>query len=289
MRQVHVSTIGDLKVKLQLRDELRTTKHKLQTEIEEAKIREKNNLIDIKELNKKIPKETAKIAHLKTKESEARAELKKIQEESERSDMALQKLQNDLGNIKVLQVSQEEIDSIIRSKESIEKQVEEQEEITAARRQQLTETAHEIEEVRAITGKIEAIYSTFILDVEDLKNKKKQVEALKVQIIHALKENIAKNKTDIELIKKGVELKTSNVVQLTKKLDDIKKSYYEKQAQYKKELKQKENLLRKLTTQQLALSATCDRLAENQQVVFQIASNAIKHVSRPMFNDTIKD
>lgn len=288
VRHVHASTIGDLKVKLQLRDDLRTTKHKLQTEIEEAKIKEKNNLIDIKELDKRIPKEKARIAHLKTKESGVKAEIKKIQEENDKTDMSLLELQNELSNVKFLQVSKQEIDSIIKSKESIEKQVEEQEQITAARRQQLKENAHEIEEVRAVTEKMDAVYSKFNLDVEDLKNKKKQIEALKVEI-NALKANIAKNKTDIELMKQGVELKTTNVVHLTMKLDDIKKSYSMKEAQYKKELKQKNNLLRKLTKQQLALSETRDRLTENQQVLFQVASNAIKHISRPMFNDTIKD
>lgn len=287
VRHVHVSTIAELKSKIKLRDELRTTKHKLQKEIEEAKIKEKNSSKDMKDLDEKIPREKDRVSNLESEVEQVRSELAKIEKEYEKSDIKLLELKNELNNARLQEISEQEIESLFSAKRTVEKQLEEQEQITIAGCEALKVNAQSIEESLAITGKFEAVFAAYQLDSVELKNKKK-VEDLKVEI-NALKVSIGKHEQDIELMDQNIEMKSSNIAKLNKNREEARKLYNAKIAELNSELNRKNLLLHKLTTKEVALIATRDRLIENQQVVFQVAGNALKHVSSHMFNDSIQN
>lgn len=282
-----MSTIAELKAKIKLRDELRTTKHKLQKEIEEAKIKEKNNTKDMKDLDEKIPREKARVLNLESEVEQVRSELAKNEKEYEKSDIKLLELKNELNSVRLQEISEQEIESLFSAKRNVEKQLEEQEQLTVAGCEALKVNAQSIEESLAITGKFEAVFAAYQLDSVELKNKKK-VEDLKVEI-NALKASIGKHEQDIKLMDQNIEMKSSNIAKLNKGREEAKRLYSAKIAELKSELNRKNLLLHKLTTKEGALIATRDRLIENQQVVFQVAGNALKHVSSHMFNDSIQN
>jgi chromosome segregation ATPase len=284
VRHTYARTVLDLKGKLRERDELRMVKHQLLTDIEQAKIKEENNVKSIRDLDAKIPRQKSKIEELEEKEKRLREEITRIQAESEKSDLNLMEMKNELANIKSLAVSEVEMDSIISAKEVIEKQLEEQDQITFAGRQKLKENSHSIEEAQAITSNMETLHASFNIDASDIKTKKKEVEELKVEV-NSFKSNISQLKIDIESLSQTLDMKNNNVTKLIKKRDEIKKSYTTKEAEQRKELKEKENLLRKLTMKEAALSATNQRLRDEQDLLFKVASNVIKHISNQIFED----
>lgn len=260
------------------------TKHKLLTDIEQSKIKEENNVKSIRDLDAKIPRQKAKNEELEEKEKRLREDFTKVQADCEKSDLNLMEVKNELANVKNLAVSEQEMDSIISAKDAIEKQLEEQDQITFAGRQKLKENSHSIEEAQAITVKMEALCSSFNIDASDIKSKKKQVEDLKAET-NNLKSNISKLTLDIESLSQTLTMKNANVTQLIKKRDTIKKTYGTKEAEQRKELKEMENLLRKLTTQEAALSSTNQRLRDEQELLFKVASNVIKHISSQIFDN----
>lgn len=238
----------------------------------------------IKDLDARIPRQKSKNEELEEKEKRLREEFAKVQADCEKSDLSLIEVKNELANIKSFAVSEQEVDSIVSAKEAIEKQLEEQDQITFAGRQKLKENSRSIEEQRSITIKMEALHSSFDIDASDIKNKKMQVEDLKVEV-NSFKSNISKLQLDIESLSQTVNMKNTNVTQLIKKRDEVKKIYGTKEAEQRKELKEKENLVRKLTTQEAALSSTNQRLREEQELLFKVASNVIKHISSQVFDN----
>lgn len=263
---------------------MRTTKNQLRKNIEEAKIKEENNIHDIRDLEEKIPKRNAKMVELEEKEKSLKSELLKIQEDFDLAEMQLLETKNELENAKTMAVSDQEVESIIHAKEVIEKQLEEQDQITAAGRQKLKENSRAIEEANAITTKMEALHSSFNMDAGDTKTKNKQVENLQIEI-NSLKAKISKNRLDLESITQNLQMKSDSLAKFIEKRDEIKKSFSAKEAEQRKELKEKENQLRKLRSKETALAATHQRLKDEQQLVFKLASNAIKHISNNLFED----
>lgn len=284
VRYTYSETIQDVKIKLKEREELRLTKHQLLTEIEQAKIKEENNVKSIRDLESKIPRQKAINEELEEKEKRLRQELSRIQTECEKSDLNLIEVKNELANIKTLAVSDQEIDSIIAAKESIEKQLEEQDQITFAGRQKLKENSRAIEEAQAITTKAESLLPLVNINVGEIKAKKKEVEDLKAEV-KALKTNISKIQLEIDSTSQSLEMKNRNVTQLINKCDEVKRSYSAKEFEQKKELKDKENLYRKLSTQEAALASTNQRLLDENELLFKVTSNVIKHISSQIYDD----
>lgn len=259
-------------------------KNQLLTDIEQSNIKEENNIKSIRELEAKIPRQNAKNQELEEKEKRLGEELTKIQVECEKSELNLLEVKNELTNISSFAVSDQEIKSIINAKELVEKQLEEQDQITFACRQKLKENSHAIEEARAITAKMEILHTSFNIDASDIKIKKKEVEDLKVET-NSLKANISTVQDEINSISQSLEVKKNNVTQLINKRDEVKKTYGKKEAQQRKELNVKESLMRKLAAQEADLSSLNQRLRDEQELLFKVASNVIKHISCKIFDD----
>lgn len=267
---------------MQERDKLRTTKNQLRQEIENVKIKEENNIKAIKDLDSKIPRQKTKISELEEKKQKVKDELVKVQAQCEKSDLNLIEMKNELTNIKTLAVSEHEMKSIVSAKETIEKQLEEQEQISIAGRQKLKEHSRLIEEAHAITVKMETIQSSFKIDAGDMKTKKKAVENLNAEV-SSLKSNIAKFQSEIESLSQSLEIKNKSVAELLKKRDDLKTQFGQRNAEQTKELKEMKNLLRKLTIQEAALSSENQRITNDFQQIYKVASSVIKHISNQVF------
>lgn len=258
-------------------------KHQLLTNIEKSKIKKENDVKLIRDFDTKIPRQRIINEELEAKEKRLRQELNKIHVECEKSDVDLIGAKNELENTKNLIVSDLEIDNILFAGEQTEKQLEEQDQISIAVRQKLKENAHGIEKAQEITTKMEALLSLFSIDADEMKNKNKEVEDLKTEI-NIFKYKISKIHLEIETLSQSIEMKNKNVTHIIQERNEIKKSYSAKEAEQKRKLKEKENILRRLVITEASLATANQRLRDEQELIFKVASNVIKHISINMFD-----
>ena len=283
VRYTYAETIQDLKITLQDRDDFRMIKHQLLTNIEKAKIKKENDIKLIRDFDTKIPRQRTINEELENKEKRLRQELNKIHVECEKSDVDLIGAKTELENMKNLIVSDQEIDNILSAREQTEKQLEEQDQFSIAVRQRLKENAHGIEKAQEITTIMDSLLSSFRIDAGEMKNKNKEVEDLKTEI-NILKSKISRIQLEIETLSQSIEMKNKNITHIILKRDEIKKSYSLKGAEKKKELIEKENFLRRLVITEASLATANQRLRDEQQLLFKVASNVIKHISIKMFD-----
>lgn len=258
-------------------------KHQLLTNIEKAKIKKENDIKLIRDFSSKIPRQKTINEELETKETRLRKELNKIHVECEKSDVDLIGAKNELEIMRNLIVSDQEIDNILSAREQTEKHLEEQDQFSIAVRQRLKENAHGIEKAQEITTKMESLLSSFSIDAGEMKNKNKEVEDLKTEI-NIFQSKISKIQLEIETLSQSIEMKNKNVTHIILKRNEIKKSYSVKEAKQNKELKEKENFLRRLVITEASLATVNQRLHDEQQLLFKVASNVIKHISIKMFD-----
>jgi chromosome segregation ATPase len=287
VRYVYTETIHDAKVKLAELQEKQSLKNQLRAEIEQAKIREENNEKSNKDFDTKIPRQRAINEDLEKKEKRLREDLVKLQADSEKSDLNLIEKNNELMELMEKAVSDQEIDSIVAVKESVKKQLEEQEQITIAGRQKIKENSRAIEHDQEITMKMETLLASISIDDGEMVARKKKVAALKVEV-EALKATIAKLKHEIEATTQSLDTKTKTLSHVTTKLEEVKKSYIAKESEQRREIKDKENLLRKVVAQEAALASAKERLQAEIQYNFQVARNVIKHMSSPAFDEELR-
>lgn len=284
-RHTYSSTILDLKEKLHERDQLKTSRRKLRKELEEAKIEEENNTKAIKELDTKIPRQKEKFAESSETVIKMKNEILRLAEELEQSEMQLLETKNELDSAQTLAVSDEEIQSIINSKENVEKQLENQEQIAASSRQKLQDNSRAIKEAMEITEKMEAVLAPFeAINTGEIMTGKKHLEELNNDVTH-LKSSMTQNRTQYSQLTQTLEFKKNAIAQIQKRHEDIRKRHNGKETAYKKELKEKKNLQRKLVTQEAALNATYRRLLDERERTFKVTSNVIKQISRNLFED----
>lgn len=285
IRHTYNTTIGVLKDQIAERDELRSIKNQLRKEIEESKIREENNIKGIKEYDSKIPRQRAKLAELQENSMNLRNEMSRLEIDTEKMEMRLIETKNELCSIKTISMTDQEMESIVSAKETIEKQLEEQDQITFAGRQKLKENAHAIDEALVVTTKMEALQSSFSnIDASGIKSQKTQVENLELEV-NALKSSISENSATVKQLSQSLEFKQKSLAQLNKKRDKVHSSYANKNAEQKKEMREKENMSRKLSIQELTLASTNQRLSKEQDLTFKLASNVLKHISNTIFKD----
>lgn len=277
-------TVLDLNEQLKERDDLRTRKNQLRKTLEEAKIKEENNRKEIRALDVKIPRQKAQIEDLEAEQMSLKNKISKLKEDSEITDMNLAELRNDIEDLKSSTMSNEEIEAILEAKQNVLQHLEEQNHITAALRQKLKENSQAIEEVQTVTRKMEALTVAFDIDPEKLKSMKQQVEKTEANILK-LKMDITRHRAEVTSMSQALAAKNNELELNVKKLDEAKKSFSAKETEQMKELKETQCLLRELTAQEAALAATYNRLRREQQLMFQTASNVIKHISTKMMDD----
>lgn len=278
VRHTYKRTVYAVKEKLEERNDLLTTKNKLRKDIEESKIREDNNAKSMKSMDSKIIRQKTKISQLETKEKSLKNEVAKIQGDTERLDMKLNECRSEVENIKSLVVNDQEIASIMASKATVEKQLEEQAHITAAGRQKFVENSHAIEKAAAITSKMENLLSNLSVDTENIKIKMKQVEELSSELV--TNENETKSlEFEITACTQTLEAKHQSMKQLNKEVKSTEASKKSEVTKRKKVLKEKQNILRKLSVKEAELGTVNQNLVEKQKLLYQLASNAIKHMA----------
>lgn len=231
----------------------------------------------MKDMDSKIIRRKTKISQLETKEKSLKNEAAKIQGDGERLDMNLTECRSEIENIKSLVVNDQEIASIMASKASIEKQLEEQEHITAAGRQKFVENSHAIEKAAAVTSKMESLLNNLNVDTDKIKIKMKQLEELSSELV--TNENEAKSLDfEIAACTQTLEAKHQVLQQLNEELKTTEASKKDEVIQRKKVLKEKQNILRKLSVKEAELGTVSHDLVEKQKVLYQLATSAIKHM-----------
>lgn len=284
VRHTYDSTIAELKGQVQERDQLQTYKNHLRKETEEAKIAEVNNIKAIKELDTIIPQKKSKIAELLEKEKMLKNEIEKLQEEFDRSEMKLLELKNEIASVKNEEVSDQEIESIFEAKESVDSQLDEQDQIVFASRQKLHENSGNIDEALAITAKMENLKTAYDMDSQLMKTKKALVDSL-MNEVSSLKANISKTRMEIDSLSHSLKVREKTFDKISSNRDEVKQTYAKKEVEQKKLLHQKAKLHKKLTSQELSLAAKKQKHADEQELLYKVASNVIKQISRKVFDD----
>lgn len=277
-------TILDLKDKLKEVDDLKTEKHELRKHLEEVKIKEENNVKDIRSLDAKIPRQTAKLLEMEANEKALKTEAARIEAEIEKFEMNFSEIKNEVDNLKNLVVSDKEIESVLASEGSIAKQLEEQDQITIAGRQKLEQNSQSIEQALAVTNKMEALFASADIDADELKYKKEQLDKIKAEV-NSLQSNIVKIRSNIETYTHNLKVNTGSVQQLVGKLNAVKNAANFQDTEQRKELKELENLVRRLLSHEAALALTNQRLKDEQTLLFKLATNVIKHISTKKFDE----
>lgn len=278
VRQTYTTTILDLKDKLRQCEDLRTTRNKLRKDNEQAKIKCEDHLHAIQELEDAIPQQKAMIAELEEKKQKLKVKEASVQGEIESAEIKTVELKKQIEDISMITVSQQEIENILSAKKTIDKQLEEQDQIISAGRQKLKENSKFIEEAQAITVKMEQLQSSFNFDAVNVKSDKKKIEELQVEISN-LNTAIEKHFLEYDLLSQQLNLKGDSIAQLHQKQAELKKQYRKKDADQVQQLKTTEKLLRKLSAQEASLAAINRRLLDEQDLMFKLASNVIKHIS----------
>lgn len=277
-------TILDLKDKLNEVDALKSEKHELRKHLEEVKIREENNVKEIRSLDAKIPRQTAKLLDMEANEKALKTEAARIEAEIEKFETDFSEIKNEVENLKTLVVPDQEIESVLASEGSIAKQLEEQDQITIAGRQKLEQNSQSIEQALASTNKMEALFASIDIDADKMIYKKEQLDKIKAEV-NALQSNIVKIRMNIETYTHSLQLKTGSVKQVVEKLNAVKNAANSQDTEQQKELKELENLVHKLLSHEAALAHTNQRLKDEQALLFKLATNVIKHISTKNFEE----
>lgn len=249
----------------------------MQKEIEERKNQEAYKLQAIKNLDAKIPRQTSKIGQLETNEKKLRSDLFSLEEEIERIDMKLTECHNSIENEKVMTVSEQEWEKIVSAKAEVEKQIDEQDQITAVCRQNLIENTHGIEKAGGITAKMENLFN-INFDTETLKQRLIETENLKSKIVSE-QNAVEKLNCEITTCAQIEEVKQKALIQLSNQQDVQEAAVNNEVGKRKKKLKERQNTLRQLAIEESAHAETNQRLMDEKQLLFTVASNVIKHMS----------
>ena len=285
IRHTYSSTIGSLKVKMNERDELRTTRNNIRKELEETKIKEENNIKMIKELDNKLPRQRDKNVESKEELNNLRNEIAKLKEEFEKLEMDLIELKNELEKAKTLTVSDEEVQSIISTKEAVEKELEEQNQFTSINRQKLQDNSRAIKEASEITSMMDQVLVRLSgFDISEVKDLRKRIDQLKIDLAK-LKSGVAQKKTQHEHKSHIMESKKNSIAYHRNKLADLKIQQSAKETALKKALKEKKNLHRKLSPEEAALSVTYKQLIEDRDRAYRLTANVMKQICSNLFED----
>lgn len=277
-------TVLDLNEKLQERDELCTKRNEMRKAIEEAKIKQEINVKEIKDLDIKIPRQKTKISEIEEKQEHYKTQITKLNEMSDKVELELIEYKNELEALKNAAMSEEEIEGIFAAKQSTLQRLDEQSQFITAVRHKLKENSQAIEEAQEITNKMEALTMAFNIDPNKVRSMTKEASDIEARIA-LLKVQIAKTQSETAAMKHTLSVKKTELSINNEKLDELQNSCSAKSTGLMKQLKEVENLLCKLKTQESNLAATYARLRQKQNYMVQVAANVIKHLSNRTIDD----
>jgi len=269
--------------KVEGRDNLRTIKNQMRKEIEQAKIEEENCVKQCRDLDKQIPQQNSTIATLQEKEERLKREILRIEQDIEKTDMENQELKAQKSALTENVVSDQEAETIYATKESIERQLCDQEDFILAGRQKLKENSCTIERLRSLTNKMENIHSEFMLDTSDIKVLRKNIINSE-GTLNGLKVRISQINAEIECLTQNIKIKSENIVELNRRKDDIEATIGSEDKENLQILKQQASNLRKLAIKEDELLDVKKKIKDEFELLYKISSNLIKQMSNSYYD-----
>lgn len=280
---MYSSNIVECAKKVEERDNLRTIKNQMRKDIEQAKIEEENCVKQYRELDKRIPQQNSTIATLQEKEERLKQEIQRIEQEIEKTDMILLELKSRKSALTENIVNDQEAETIYATKESVERQLCEQEDFILAGRQKLKENSCTVERLRSITNKMESIYSEFVFDTSDMKVLRKNMINSEGNL-NSLKLSISQITAEIESLTQNIKIKKDNIVKVNKKKDEIEATVGSKDQENLQILKQQASNLRKLAIKEEELLDIKQRIKDEFELLYKISSNVIKQMCTSFYD-----
>lgn len=286
IQHTYSKTILVAKDQIDERNDLLIEVNRLRKEIEDVKMKDEKNINAIRNLDTKIPRQRSKITQLENLEKTLRKDLVTIQENFERTEMKITEHRSQIEETNRMMVSDQEIERINYAKMEIDKQLDEQDQLTAAGRQQFIENSHAVEKASAITSKMENLFTTSVISTDEIKKKLSMINEMSLEVASSESEvkSLGSEVTNASQILKE---KSKSVKQLEKEIAALIASRDSEVGARKKKLKEKQNILRKLTVTEASLAATHQSIKKEQDSLYQIASSVIKHMSSNDYNPKI--
>lgn len=260
------------------RDALRSTKNQLRKDIEEAKIAEENCVKMYRDYEIKIPQQKSTIATLQEKEERLKKEIQNIEQEIEKVDMLYLEIKSQKTARDANIVCEQEAESIYASLESVTRQLSEQEDIIMALRFKLNENSATVEKVRSLTNKMESIQSEFAIDTAELKTLRKNLNNLESSL-KIMKNNIVQLNSEIESLTQSIRSKKETIIKMNRKKEGIESTIGSKDKENLQVLKQQVAVLHKIAIKEDELLSTKQRIKDEYELIYKIASNVIKQMS----------
>lgn len=280
---MYSSNIVECAKKVEERDNLRTIKNQMRKDIEQSKIEEENCVKQYRELEKRIPQQNSTIATLQEKEERLKQEIQKIEQEIEKTDMVLLELKSRKSALTENIVNDQEAETIYATKESVERQLCEQEDFILAGRQKLKENSCTVERLRSVTNKMESIYSEFVFDTNDMKVLRKNMINSEGNL-NSLKLSISQITAEIESLTQNIKIKKDNIVKVNKKKDEVEATVGSKDKENLQILKQQASSLRKLAIKEEELLDIKQRIKDEFELLYKISSNVIKQMCTSFYD-----
>ena len=280
---MYSSNIVECAKKVVERDNLRTIKNQLRKDIEQAKIEEENCVKQYRDLEKRIPQQNNTIATLTEKEGRLKQEIQRIEQDIEKTDMVLLELNSRKSGLNENIVNDQEAETIYATKDSVERQLCEQEDFILAGRQKLKEHSSTIERLRTVTNKMENIHSEFVLDTSDIKDLRKNMINSEGNL-NFLKISISQSTAEIESLTQNIKIKKDNIIKLNKKKDEIEATIGSKDKENLQILKQQANSLRKLAIKEEELLDIKIRIKQEFELLYKFSSNVIKQMCTSFYD-----
>lgn len=260
------------------RDNLRTTKNQLRKEIEEAKIEGDNCVKMYRDYEKRIPQQKCTIATLQEKEERLVKEIQKVEQEIEQTDMLLLELKSQKTSLSENIVCDQEAEAIYASKESVQRQLHEQEDYIIAGRQKLKENSATVERIRSLTNKMEALHSEFSIDTSDIKHLKSNFVKQQLSLSN-LKNNIEQLQSAIDYLTQNIRIKNENIAKLNSKKEEIEATIGSKDKANLQVLKQQVIKLHEISVKEDKLLYEKQRIKDELDLLYTISTNVIKQMS----------
>lgn len=269
-------------------DELLTVKNQLKAQIEEAKIREQNNFAQIRELDKLIPRQRAKICELEEEEQKCKAEALKYQQECQDVEIKITEMRNELKEMKASIICDEESDSILNAKKQLEAQYDEQSQVSAAARNKLVKTSRQIEDASQVVTRMESLLNEFkSIDAKARKNDWMELQKLQKQVkeLNDTLKNIQKNIMSVKQFRKCQD-ESMEIVE--KKRDEYRDRYVSELSELKLQVQEKKDVLKVTQAEESKLINENLKLRDDSKKLYNLASNVVMHIANQSYDTSEK-
>jgi chromosome segregation ATPase len=262
---------------------LRSQKNHMRKMIEDMRISEEQSVKQTRDIERKIPQLQAQVATLQNREDILRKDIEAIHKKMEETDINVDELKAQCDSIGENIISDQEAESILQSREQVQVQLDEQEEIINAGRLKLKENSATIDRVQSVTSKMEHIISTSNFDTSDLKQLKQNLENLKAAA-HELKDVIRKNSQEIKNLEKTGNFKKENVTKLFEERNEAKMKFNTVLRDHSNEIKQKLIIVKDLQAKEDQQLDEKLVIKDEMDLLYTVVSNVIKQMSESFFD-----